>query len=44
MKLLTVPRQPFVGLALMAAVGIILAELVPFRSAVLISAAIVVAI
>src|SRR6266403_1480616 len=29
MKLLGAPRQPFVGLALMAAVGIIAAELVP---------------
>ena len=31
MKLLSAPRQPFVGLALMAAVGIIVAELVPVR-------------
>ncbi len=44
MKLLSAPRQPFVGLALMAAVGIILAELVPVRTTVLISAAIVLAI
>ena len=29
MKLLSTPRQPFVGLALMAATGIILAEVVP---------------
>ena len=29
MKLLSAPRQPFVGLALMAAVGIIVAEIVP---------------
>ena len=29
MKLLSAPRQPFVGLALMAAVGIIVAEVVP---------------
>ena len=44
MKLLSLPRQPFVGLALMAAVGIILAELVPLRSTLLISVAIVLAI
>ena len=31
MKLLSAPRQPFVGLALMAAVGIILAEIVPLH-------------
>ena len=44
MKLLSAPRQPFVGLALMAAVGIIVAELVPVRSTVLILIAIVLAI
>jgi competence protein ComEC len=44
MKPLSAPRQPFVGLALMAAVGIILAEFVPVRSTVLISAAIVLTI
>ena len=44
MKLLSAPRQPFVGLALAAAVGIILAELVPARSTALISAAIVLVI
>src|SRR5512132_85789 len=44
MKLLSAPRQPFVGLALMAAVGIIVAELVPMRSAMLTLAAIVLAI
>jgi hypothetical protein len=44
MKLLSAPRQPFVGLALMAAVGIIVAELVPVRSTVLILVAIVLAI
>src|SRR4029453_3762000 len=32
MKLLSAPRQPFVGLTLMAAVGIIVAELVPLGS------------
>src|SRR5436305_15187766 len=41
MKLLGVPRQPFVGLALMAAVGIIAAELVPLTPTALISAAVV---
>src|SRR5213075_1304125 len=44
MKLLGAPRQPFVGLALMAAVGIIVAEFVPVRSTVLTLAAIVLAI
>ncbi len=44
MKLLSAPRQPFVGLALMAAVGIIVAEVVPVRSTVLILVAIVLAI
>src|SRR6059058_1046140 len=44
MKLLSAPRQPFVGLALMAAVGIIVAELVSVRSTVLTLAAIVLAI
>src|SRR5205809_5578518 len=39
MKLLGAPRQPFVGLALMAAVGIIAAELVPLTPTALISAA-----
>ncbi len=44
MKQLSAPRQPFVGLALMAAVGIIVAEVVPVRSSVLILVAIVLAI
>src|SRR5438477_5718542 len=44
MKLLGAPRQPFVGLTLMAAVGIIVAEFVPVRSTVLILTAIVLAI
>src|SRR5215472_7102198 len=35
MKLLNAPRQPFVGLALMAATGIITAELLPLPSVVL---------
>ena len=44
MKLLSAPRQPFVGLALMAAVGIIVAELVPVGPTALISAAVVLGI
>src|SRR5437762_6102025 len=44
MKLLNAPRQPFVGLALMAAIGIILAEVLRLSSAALIVAAIVLAI
>src|SRR5438552_7391877 len=44
MKLLGAPRQPFVGLALMAAAGIIGAELVPVGPAALISAAVVLGI
>src|SRR5262245_44154142 len=44
MKLLSAPRQPFVGLVLMAAVGIIVAEVVPLGSTALTSAAIVVGI
>src|SRR5438094_10486822 len=44
MKLLGAPRQPFVGLVLMAAVGIIEAELVPVRPTALISAAVVLGI
>src|SRR5437879_9898920 len=44
MKLLGAPRQPFVGLALMAAVGIIGAELVPVGPTALISAAVVLGI
>src|SRR6266566_9950140 len=43
MKPLSAPRQPFVGLALMAATGITVAEIVPLRSTVLILAAIVLA-
>src|SRR5262245_24509420 len=41
MKLLSTPRQPFVGLALVAAMGIIVAELVPLAPTALIPAAIV---
>ena len=44
MKLLSTPLQPFVGLALMAATGIIVAEVVPLASTALISAAIVLGI
>ncbi len=44
MKLLSAPRQPFVGLALMAVAGIILAEIVPLAPTALISAAIVLGI
>jgi competence protein ComEC len=44
MKLLSAPRQPFVGLAIMAAAGIIVAEAVPLRSTALISVAIILAI
>jgi competence protein ComEC len=44
MKLLSAPRQPFVGLALMVAIGIILAEIFPLPSAALIVAAIILAV
>jgi competence protein ComEC len=44
MKLLNAPRQPFVCLALMAATGIIVAEVVPLAPTALISAAIVLGI
>src|SRR5512140_2439531 len=44
MKPLSAPRQPFVGLALMAATGIIVAEVVPLAPTALISAAIVLGI
>src|SRR6516162_6240943 len=40
MKLLSAPRQPFVSLALMAATGIAVAEIVPLRSTELMLAAI----
>src|SRR6478672_8012707 len=43
MKLLSGPRQPFVGLALMAATGIAVAEIVPLRSTELMLAAILLA-
>ena len=41
MKLLSTPRQPFVGLALMAAVGITVAEIIPLAPTALISMAVV---
>jgi competence protein ComEC len=44
MKLLTMPRQPFVGLALIAATGIVLADIVPVTATALISAATVLGI
>src|SRR5215475_13117696 len=44
MKPFDAPRQPFVGLALMAAAGIAAAEIIPLRSTVLILAAIALAI
>jgi ComEC/Rec2-related protein len=44
MKLLSAPRQPFVGLASMAAAGIIVADVVPLEHTALISAAIILGI
>src|SRR6266478_2573630 len=44
MKLLTAARQPFVGLALMAAMGIMVAELFPFPPVALTVAAIILAV
>src|SRR6266513_1163940 len=44
MKLLSMPRQPFVGLAIMAAMGIILAEVFPLSSVALTAAAIIILI
>ena len=43
MKFLNAPRQPFVGLALMAAIGIIIADVFPLPGAALIVATIVLA-
>ena len=42
MKLLSAPRQPFVGLAAMAGLGIILAESFPLSSSTLVATAIIV--
>src|SRR5213596_1515507 len=44
MKLLNAPRQPFVGLALMAAIGIITAELFPLPSVAFTTAVIILAL
>jgi competence protein ComEC len=44
MKFLNAPRQPFVGLSLMAAIGIIIAEVFPLSGAALVAVTIVVAI
>jgi len=44
MRLLSAPRQPFVGLALMAATGIIIAEIFPLLSFAMTPAAIILAI
>ncbi len=44
MKLLNAPRQPFVGLAVMAPIGIILAELFPLLPSALLATAIAVVI
>src|SRR6266567_1138241 len=44
MKLLSAPRQPFVGLALMAAIGITVAELFPLSSVALTVTAIILAV
>jgi competence protein ComEC len=44
MRLLSAPRQPFVGLALMAATGIIIAEIFPLPSFAMTPAAIILAI
>jgi competence protein ComEC len=44
MRLLSAPRQPFVGLALMAVTGIVAAEIFAIRSATLVPAAIILAI
>jgi competence protein ComEC len=43
MKPLSAPRQPFVGLALLAIAGIVVAEILPVRSAALVPAAIILA-
>src|SRR4029453_15647400 len=42
MKLLSAPRQPFVGLAAMAGLGIILAEVFPLSSSALVATAIII--
>jgi ComEC/Rec2-related protein len=42
MKLLSAPRQPFVGLAAMAGLGIVLAEFFPLSSSALVATAIII--
>src|SRR6267143_716980 len=44
MKLISAPRQPFVGLALMAVMGIITAEILPLPSVALIPTAVILAL
>jgi len=44
MKLISAPRQPFVGLALMAVMGIIMAEILPLPSVALIPTAVILAL
>ncbi len=44
MKLLSAPRQPFVGLALIAAMGIIMAEILPLPSVALTTAVMILAL
>src|SRR5882672_11438009 len=44
MKFLNAPRQPFLGLSLMAAIGIIIADVLPLPSATLIAVTIILAI
>src|SRR5947209_5068889 len=44
MKLLIAPRQPFVGLALMAAMGIIAAEILPLSPVALVAGAVILAL
>src|SRR5437764_15288551 len=44
MKLINPPRQPFVGLALMAVMGVITAEILPLPSATTIPTAIILAL
>src|SRR5213080_1559904 len=43
MKLVSGPRQPFIGLALMGMIGIVAAEILPVRSTAVVPAAIIVA-
>src|SRR5438046_3618959 len=43
MKLVSGPRQPFIGLALMGTIGIVVAEILPVRSTAIVPAAIIVA-